>query len=224
MSCFQSSRILRESSPVETGFRLEYIFHTDWNMASMLAKVDKNKPCRFVFNSSIQSSGKLWSINHPGLYPRNLYCEYIFHGFEDQIVHIHFEYFDVEGFNQCDETTQSDYVLFSNYQTHDRTNRRFCGKVSRWKIWALIFRWPLVVLSYQNQIIFEWSSSPTKFSMLRDFLLIINLFHSVCPLPLKLNPFQKSPKSVASSWPPRRPVNRWLIYFLWSYHCCYNRK
>ncbi|PIO76071.1 CUB domain protein [Teladorsagia circumcincta] len=104
--------------------------------------------CRFVFNSSVQTSGKLWSINYPGLYPRSLYCEYIFHGSEEQTVHIHFEYFDVEGFNQmshaiayaplaisyrkirCDETTQSDFVLFSNYQTHDRTNRRFCGKVA----------------------------------------------------------------------------------------------
>ncbi|VDO34357.1 unnamed protein product [Haemonchus placei] len=86
--------------------------------------------CRFIFNSSVQSSGKLWSVNYPGLYPRSLYCEYIFHGSEEQTVHIHFEYFDVEGFNQCDETTQSDFVLFSNYQTHDRTNRRFCGKAA----------------------------------------------------------------------------------------------
>lgn len=31
---------------------------------------------------------------------------------------------------RCDETTQSDYILFSNYQTHDRTNRRFCGKTA----------------------------------------------------------------------------------------------
>lgn len=31
---------------------------------------------------------------------RNLYCEYIFYGRETEIVHIHFEYFDVEGFGQ----------------------------------------------------------------------------------------------------------------------------
>ncbi|VDM61129.1 unnamed protein product, partial [Angiostrongylus costaricensis] len=99
--------------------QLEYITKEQENVAG----------CRFVFNSSVQTSGKLWSVNYPGLYPRSLYCEYIFHGSDDQIVHIHFEYFDIEGFNQCDETTQSDFVLFSNYQTHDRTNRRFCGKV-----------------------------------------------------------------------------------------------
>ncbi|VDK61371.1 unnamed protein product, partial [Gongylonema pulchrum] len=29
----------------------------------------------------------------------------------------------------CDDSTHSDYVLFSNYQTHDRTNRRYCGQV-----------------------------------------------------------------------------------------------
>ncbi|KIH55316.1 CUB domain protein [Ancylostoma duodenale] len=99
-------------------------------MQHMRARGDRDKGCRFVFNSSVQSSGKLWSVNYPGLYPRSLYCEYIFHGSDEQTVHIHFEYFDVEGFNQCDETTQSDFVLFSNYQTHDRTNRRFCGKVA----------------------------------------------------------------------------------------------
>ncbi|KAK6727008.1 hypothetical protein RB195_004983 [Necator americanus] len=126
----KSSRALRESSKEDVGFRLEYKFHTDWDMQHMRARGDRNKGCRFTFNSSVQSSGKLWSVNYPGLYPRSLYCEYIFHGSEDQIVHIHFEYFDVEGFNQCDESTQSDFVLFSNYQTHDRTNRRFCGKVA----------------------------------------------------------------------------------------------
>ncbi|VDL73200.1 unnamed protein product [Nippostrongylus brasiliensis] len=126
----KSSRTLRESAKNDVGFRLDYKFHTDWDMQHMRARGDRDKGCRFVFNSSVQVSGKLWSVNYPGLYPRSLYCEYIFHGSDEQIVHIHFEYFDVEGFNQCDETTQSDFVLFSNYQTHDRTNRRFCGKVA----------------------------------------------------------------------------------------------
>ncbi|CAI4224318.1 unnamed protein product [Auanema sp. JU1783] len=126
----KSSRVIRESSKIDYGFALEYKFHSGWNMEHMQAKIDKTKACRFVFNSSIVSSGKLWSVNYPGYYPRNMYCEYIFHGTEDEIVHIHFEYFDIEGFNQCDETTQSDFVLFSNYQTHDRTNRRFCGKTA----------------------------------------------------------------------------------------------
>ncbi|WKX89531.1 hypothetical protein Q1695_008861 [Nippostrongylus brasiliensis] len=126
----KSSRALRESAKNDVGFRLDYKFHTDWDMQHMRARGDRDKGCRFVFNSSVQVSGKLWSVNYPGLYPRSLYCEYIFHGSDEQIVHIHFEYFDVEGFNQCDETTQSDFVLFSNYQTHDRTNRRFCGKVA----------------------------------------------------------------------------------------------
>ncbi|CAB3407040.1 unnamed protein product [Caenorhabditis bovis] len=126
----KSSKVIRESTNEDIGFRLEYKFHSDWNMGNMRAKVDKTKECRFSFNSSEHTSGKLWSANYPGLYPRNIYCEYIFHGKHDEVVHIHFEYFDIEGFNQCDETTQSDYIIFSNYQTHDRTNRRFCGKTS----------------------------------------------------------------------------------------------
>ncbi|KAF1768322.1 hypothetical protein GCK72_000134 [Caenorhabditis remanei] len=126
----KSSKAIRESTNDNIGFQLEYKFHTDWNMGNMKAKVDKRKECRFSFNSSEHTNGKLWSANYPGLYPRNVYCEYIFHGRNDQVVHIHFEYFDIEGFNQCDEATQSDYILFSNYQTHDRTNRRFCGKTA----------------------------------------------------------------------------------------------
>ncbi|KAK5974502.1 hypothetical protein GCK32_009473 [Trichostrongylus colubriformis] len=86
----KSSRALRESTKNDIGFRLNYKFHTDWDMHHMQARGDRDKGCRFTFNSSMQTSGKLW----------------------------------------CDETTQSDFVLFSNYQTHDRTNRRFCGKVA----------------------------------------------------------------------------------------------
>ncbi|CAI5438192.1 unnamed protein product [Caenorhabditis angaria] len=124
----KSSKSIRDSIGDDIGFRLNYKFHTGWNMGGMQAKVEKDG-CKFSFNSSEHANGKLYSPNYPGLYPRRMRCEYIFHGRNDQVVHIHFEYFDVEGFNQCDTTTQSDYILFSNYQTHDRTNRRFCGKV-----------------------------------------------------------------------------------------------
>ncbi len=51
----------------------------------------------------------------------------MFYGTLGQIILISFEYFDVEGFGQCDSSTHSDYVLFSNYRTADRTNRRYCG-------------------------------------------------------------------------------------------------
>ncbi|TKR93608.1 hypothetical protein L596_008027 [Steinernema carpocapsae] len=110
------------------GFFLKYQFRTDLGLSDMHAKRDDSKPCQFIFNSTKKTSGNLWSPNHPGLYPRNINCNYIFHGTATQVVVIHFEYFDVEGFAQCEDSTQSDYVLFSNYQTHDRTNRRYCGR------------------------------------------------------------------------------------------------
>lgn len=53
--------------------------------------------CHYEFNSSRRSSGDIFSPNHPGYYPRNIDCHYIFHGTEKQVVAIHFEYFDVEG-------------------------------------------------------------------------------------------------------------------------------
>jgi len=89
--------------------------------------VRKGNGCALIFNSTRRASGKFWSPNHPGLYPRNCDCHYIFHGRDKEILSITFEFFDVEGFGHCDDGTQSDFLLFSNYQTHDRTNRRYCG-------------------------------------------------------------------------------------------------
>ncbi|KAI6182576.1 Suppressor of lurcher protein 1 [Aphelenchoides bicaudatus] len=109
------------------GFEVEYRFLKDYGPIPTEAISVPNTSCSFVFNGSIQETGNLWSPNHPGYYPRNLNCEYIFLGTERQIVIIHFEYFDVEGFGQCEDKTHSDYVLFSNYKTIDRTNKRFCG-------------------------------------------------------------------------------------------------
>uniref|UniRef100_A0A1I7ZVN8 CUB domain-containing protein n=1 Tax=Steinernema glaseri TaxID=37863 RepID=A0A1I7ZVN8_9BILA len=123
--------VLKPTAPDDEqpyGFFLKYQFRTDLGLSEMYARRDESKPCQFIFNSTKRSSGNLWSPNHPGLYPRNINCNYVFHGASGQVVAIHFEYFDVEGFQQCEDSTQSDYVLFSNYQTHDRTNRRYCGR------------------------------------------------------------------------------------------------
>ncbi|KAI6203092.1 Suppressor of lurcher protein 1 [Aphelenchoides besseyi] len=109
------------------GFELEYRFLSNYGKQPPEAIPVPNTSCSFLFNSSVRMSGDLWSPNHPGYYPRNLNCEYTFHGTASQIVIIHFEYFDVEGFGQCEESTHSDFVLFSNYKTIDRTNRRYCG-------------------------------------------------------------------------------------------------
>ncbi|GMS91467.1 hypothetical protein PENTCL1PPCAC_13642, partial [Pristionchus entomophagus] len=113
------------------GFTMEYLFHEDWQMQGMGAQSVATKNCRFIFNSTHRKSGELWSVNHPGLYPRNTLCEYIFYGStSDEVVHIHFDYFDVEGVFPCYGISKSDYVLFSNYQTLDRTNKKYCGKTA----------------------------------------------------------------------------------------------
>jgi len=76
--------------------------------------------CSFTFNGKTNMSGDLWSPNYPGFYPRNVQCTYVFIGDVGQIILISFEYFDVEGFGQCDLSTHSDYVLFSNYKVDIR--------------------------------------------------------------------------------------------------------
>uniref|UniRef100_F1L977 Suppressor of lurcher protein 1 n=1 Tax=Ascaris suum TaxID=6253 RepID=F1L977_ASCSU len=127
----RSTEALRQmtSSKEPFGFVIQYEFRTDLGLSGMNAERSRNHLCYYIFNSSRQASGNIFSPNHPGYYPRNIDCHYIFHGSEKQVVVIHFEYFDVEGFSTCDDSTHSDYVLFSNYQTHDRTNRRYCGQL-----------------------------------------------------------------------------------------------
>ncbi|KAM3720728.1 Suppressor of lurcher protein [Dirofilaria immitis] len=111
------------------GFVLKYHFRSDLGLSEMNAEIRNDLTCHYEFNSSRRSSGDIFSPNHPGYYPRNIDCHYIFHGTDKQIVAIHFEYFDVEGLATCDDSTHSDYVLFSNYQSQDRTNRRYCGQI-----------------------------------------------------------------------------------------------
>lgn len=54
-------------------------------------------PCAFVFNSNESRSGFFYSPNYPGFYPRDTECYYFFHGNLKERVHLHFNYFDVEG-------------------------------------------------------------------------------------------------------------------------------
>uniref|UniRef100_A0A914MXT4 CUB domain-containing protein n=1 Tax=Meloidogyne incognita TaxID=6306 RepID=A0A914MXT4_MELIC len=107
------------------GWIAEYRFITDYgNQPSIL---NGNDSCSFLFDGTINKTGNVWSPNYPGFYPRNVDCQYVFLGAKDQVVFVTFEYFDVEGRGQCDDKAKSDFVLFSNYRTRDRTNRRFCG-------------------------------------------------------------------------------------------------
>lgn len=100
-------------SEEDHGFVVDYRFIRDYGEQPPEAIADTNRSksvpsaqlrnlrsclaCAFVFKGSAKTSGKLWSPNHPGFYPRDLDCEYVFHGQDGQIVLIHFEYFDVEG-------------------------------------------------------------------------------------------------------------------------------
>lgn len=54
-------------------------------------------PCAFVFNSNVSRTGYFHSPNYPGFYPRDTECYYFFHGNVGEKVHLHYNYFDVEG-------------------------------------------------------------------------------------------------------------------------------
>lgn len=91
-------------------------------------------PCAFVFNSNESRSGYFYSPNYPGFYPRDTECHYFFHGNLKERVHLHFNYFDVEGVLPCEATSASDYVEFSNFMARDRKYERHCGQLKEFSI------------------------------------------------------------------------------------------
>ncbi|XP_067010274.1 suppressor of lurcher protein 1 isoform X2 [Anabrus simplex] len=113
------------SSSHSRGFKGSYRFTETFGMTSGRQLLDF--PCAFVFNSSTARNGSFASPNFPGLYPRDTECHYFFHGKNREKVHIHFNYFDVEGVLPCEAISASDYVEFSNFMARDRKYSRHCG-------------------------------------------------------------------------------------------------
>ncbi|KAF5293218.1 hypothetical protein FQA39_LY13686 [Lamprigera yunnana] len=91
-------------------------------------------PCAFVFNSNETRSGYFYSPNYPGFYPRDTECYYFFHGNPGEKIHLHFNYFDVEGVFPCEAKSASDYVEFSNFISQDRKYEKHCGQLEEFDI------------------------------------------------------------------------------------------
>ncbi|KAK4881895.1 hypothetical protein RN001_005214 [Aquatica leii] len=91
-------------------------------------------PCAFVFNSNETRSGYFYSPNYPGFYPRDTECYYYFHGNQGEKIHLHFNYFDVEGVFPCEAKSASDYVEFSNFVSQDRKYEKHCGQLEEFDI------------------------------------------------------------------------------------------
>ncbi|KRX48570.1 Suppressor of lurcher protein 1 [Trichinella murrelli] len=107
------------------GFRMIYRFVTDFGIKS--GRSDSSHSCSFYYSSAESTNGTFYSPNYPGYYPRKTECHYTFDGAPNQKVRLTFTYFDVEGFGQCDNESQSDFIEFSNYRTMDRKLPRYCG-------------------------------------------------------------------------------------------------
>ncbi len=60
----------------------------------------KGSICKFEYSSSEFKNGYFTSPGYPGLYPRNVNCEYYFYGTKFERVFITFHTFDVEGIDQ----------------------------------------------------------------------------------------------------------------------------
>ncbi|XP_073817855.1 suppressor of lurcher protein 1-like [Musca autumnalis] len=113
------------------GFKAEYTFLTNYGITS---GVQLGTNCSFAYNSTDKKIGYFTSPNFPGLYPKNLNCDYFFYGELDEKVIIRFSYFDVEGVGSCEYLTASDYVEFSNFLSTDRKFPKYCGKRDKFEI------------------------------------------------------------------------------------------
>ncbi|XP_021357434.1 suppressor of lurcher protein 1-like [Mizuhopecten yessoensis] len=109
-----------------SGFSFLYNFRSDFGINTGIQK--KNKDCYFEYKSGLTKTGRFVSPNHPGLYPKDTTCHYIFHGEPNEQVHILFREFEVKGkFPRC-LSVGSDVVTFSNfYGVEDRDMPRLCG-------------------------------------------------------------------------------------------------
>ncbi|XP_063544092.1 suppressor of lurcher protein 1-like isoform X1 [Cydia strobilella] len=114
------------SSRHSRGFKISYYFVEDYGIATGTQLLEF--PCAFVFNSSEWSRGAVTSPNYPGLYPRDTECNYFFYGNENEKIHLHFTYFDVEGVVPCQAVSASDYVQISN-KIVETEGHRHCGQL-----------------------------------------------------------------------------------------------
>nr|CAH7747453.1 unnamed protein product [Callosobruchus chinensis] len=122
----------RLASRYSRGFKATYSFTENFGINTGVQLPDY--PCAFVFNSNESRNGYFHSPNYPGFYPRDTECHYFFHGNLKEKVHLHFQYFDVEGVVPCEAVSASDYVEFSNFMARDRKYSRHCGQLKEFDI------------------------------------------------------------------------------------------
>ncbi|XP_058064610.1 suppressor of lurcher protein 1-like, partial [Anopheles bellator] len=108
------------------GFTGDFFFITNFGIPT--GRQPNQSECIFHYFRNATSQGWIQSPNFPGAYPRNIMCHYLFHGGPHDYVHVRFTYFDIEGILPCDESSASDYVEFSNFNTRDRKYALYCGK------------------------------------------------------------------------------------------------
>ncbi|XP_015603832.1 suppressor of lurcher protein 1 isoform X2 [Cephus cinctus] len=120
------------SSRYSKGFKATYSFTENFGITT--GRQLPEYPCAFVFNSNETRNGTFASPNYPGFYPRDTECYYFFHGQPDERVHLHFNYFDVEGVLPCEAVSASDFVEFSNYMGKDRKYSRHCGQLKEFDV------------------------------------------------------------------------------------------
>ncbi|KAF7277770.1 hypothetical protein GWI33_009191 [Rhynchophorus ferrugineus] len=120
------------ASRYSRGFNATYSFTENFGIKTGTQLPDY--PCAFVLNSNESKTGYFYSPNYPGFYPRDTECHYFFHGNTNEKVHLHFNYFDVEGVLPCEAISASDYVEFSNYMARDRKYSRHCGQLEEFDI------------------------------------------------------------------------------------------
>ena len=83
------------------GYLIRYRFTTDFGLDLREGgRLEPNAGCTVNFHSADKRSGYFSSPNYPGLYPRDVKCDYNFYGLRNEKVQITFHTFDIEGVGQ----------------------------------------------------------------------------------------------------------------------------
>ncbi|KAK9739706.1 CUB domain [Popillia japonica] len=114
------------------GFRATYSFVENYGIIS--GTQIPEYPCAFVYSCNESRTGYFHSPNYPGPYPRDTECHYFFYGNENEKVHLHFHFFDIEGVKPCNTISASDYVEFSNFMSIDQRYVRHCGHLKQFHV------------------------------------------------------------------------------------------
>nr|CAH8853796.1 unnamed protein product [Trichobilharzia regenti] len=140
-------------------YDIEYRFVYDYGVNKSHGK-QISPDCDFSFHSSTSKSGFFTSPNYPGLYPVDIICEYRLVGYQNEVIDLEFQEFDVESNSvRCSTDGDGDYVEVRSCSTLsilDLGRKYYCQNVGQYKNNTIRINWRkscLIIKFFSNNMI-----------------------------------------------------------------------